>query len=138
MIFSNERNRNAILNELGSEITSQINYIFDLDTNPNLDPLISLTNMGLCKGGICVNSTFSWFGGYLCEKTNKMLLADEFKILSRKSTPEIENNLQNSTKYKENNKNEFIIMPNKWFTTIPYENYKDIYPKWNSLVLLDT
>jgi hypothetical protein len=37
-------------------------------------PLNSLYLMTLCSGGICSNSSFSWWGGYLNETPNKMIV----------------------------------------------------------------
>ena len=120
IIFSNEKDKTKILKELGNEITSDNNntFQFEYDINPQLDELQSLINMGICKGGICVNSTFSWFGAYIANKSNILL------------------HRESSVDYLD----EVIIMPSKWFNTdqIKVENYKDIYPKWKSLVVLDT
>jgi hypothetical protein len=117
IIFSNECDKTKLLAELGSELANENTFQFEYDINPQLDELQSLINMGICKGGICVNSTFSWFGGYIANKSN-ILLHDE-----------------SGKDYLD----EVIIMPSKWFNTdqIKVENYKDIYPKWDNLVLLD-
>ena len=121
LIFSNEPNKNKILAELGNDSTDENIFQFEHDINPQLDELQSLINMGLCKGGICVNSTFSWFGAYLANKSNIV----------------IHSNCDggNGKDYLD----ELIIMPSKWFNTdqIKVENYQDIYPKWENLVLLD-
>jgi len=119
IIFSNESNKNKILAELGSDLLNVNENIFqfEYDINPQLDELQSLINMGICKGGICVNSTFSWFGAYIANKSNILLHGES------------------SVDYLD----EIIIMPSKWFNTdqIKVENYQDIYPQWDNLVLLD-
>jgi hypothetical protein len=117
IIFSNELDKNKILKEFDSNLLNENTFQFECDINPELDELESLINMGICKGGICVNSTFSWFGAYIANKSN-ILLHGESTI---------------------DYLDEIIIMPSKWFNTdhIKVENYKDIYPKWNNLVLLD-
>jgi hypothetical protein len=117
IIFSNECDKTKLLAELGSELANENTFQFEYDINPQLDELQSLINMGICKGGICVNSTFSWFGGYIANKSNILLHNESGKDYL----------------------DEVIIMPSKWFNTdqIKVENYKDIYPKWDNLVLLD-
>ena len=66
--------------------------------------------MGLCKGGICVNSTFSWFGAYIVNKSNEI----------------IHNNCDNGK--EKDHLDEVIIMPSKWFMAyITAENYKDMF-----------
>ena len=64
----------------------------------------------MCNGGICLNSSFSWIGAYLCHIKNK--------------------NITYSQKC--------IIMPNKWFNEsyIPYSRYKDIYPFWDEMTIM--
>lgn len=42
-----------------------LDFIFESDINSNLDSLTTLKHMGLCQGGICMNSSFSWIGAYL-------------------------------------------------------------------------
>jgi hypothetical protein len=111
LICSNEKDKDKILQELdfGNEnnLLSRIKY--ESDFNPNLNPLDTLKNMAMCAGGICMNSSFSWFGAYLSRMANI-----------------------------ETNKN-IIIMPNKWFNDryISREMYQDIYPQWENLVILD-
>ncbi len=85
------------------DIFKDIKYIFESDINNDQDSLKTLKHMGLCQGGICMNSSFSWFGAYLSHLNNA----------------------------------DFIIMPNKWFNGWSFENYKDIYPKWDEIIILD-
>ena len=120
LICSNEINKEKIKTEMGEiyELCNITNnkFYFESDLNINLEPLTTLYNMSMCNGGICLNSSFSWIGAYLCH---------------------IKNNTNN------NNKNivyspKCIIMPNKWFNEsyIPYSRYKDIYPFWEELNII--
>lgn len=118
--FDNENNNYNVLSGIKYEFESPHGFngnvgkaIFEIDINPELNPLITLTNMAMCAGGICVNSSFSWFGAYLSRMVN------------------IEkNNIINTN---------IIIMPKHWFNDsyISREMYKDIYPQWDTLVVLD-
>ena len=109
LICSNETNKEKVLNELGPIILNLMNeYIFEGDGNGG--PLGTLVNMGKCRGGIGVNSSFSWFGGYLCNM-----------MFSGVGEP-------------------ILILPNKWFNEayIPFEKYRDIYPTtWKGLRILE-
>ena len=50
-------------------VNENVKYILDLDE------VDSLYLMSLCKnGGICCNSTYSWWGGYLNENINKLVI----------------------------------------------------------------
>jgi hypothetical protein len=56
------------------DIFNNIKYMFESDINSNLDSLTTLKHMGLCQGGICMNSSFSWFGAYLSHLNNADLI----------------------------------------------------------------
>jgi len=126
LICSNEKDKEKILQELDvgieNNLLSRIKYEFDIDINPNLNPLDTLQNMAMCiGGGICMNSSFSWFGAYISRMANIE-----------------EKNIINTNTNKNKNKN-IIIMPNKWFNDryISRVMYQDIYPQWENLVILD-
>jgi len=128
IILSNEKDKKKIINEItqntkitledDNNLLSRINYEFEIDINPTLDPLQSLKNMAMCVGGICMNSSFSWFGAYL----SRMI-----------------SNIQYNTKYENAIQNAIFTMPNKWFNEkyISKDTYEDIYPQWDNLVILD-
>jgi len=120
MICSNEKDKNKILKEIDfnsgetNSILSRIKYEFEIDINPDLQPLQTLRNMTLCNGGgICLNSSFSWFGAYLSK-------------LFKKVSSNIDNDILGE---------QIFIMPDKWFNEryIPKDSYKDIYPEWIDL-----
>lgn len=129
MICSNEKDKNKILKEIDSysgdtiSILSRIKYEFEIDSNPELYPLQTLKSMALCDGGICLNSSFSWFGAYLSHIMHNNINA---------------NTNANLNVYANLDK-QIYIMPNKWFNEryIAQDSYKDIYPEWNNLVILD-
>jgi hypothetical protein len=70
LICSNETDKEKVKNELGDVLGLMKNYIFETDYNPKMDPLVTLINMSECAGGICMNSSFSWFGAYICNSLN--------------------------------------------------------------------
>jgi hypothetical protein len=120
LICSNEKDKNKILKEIDfysgetNSILSRIKYEFEIDINPDLHPLQTLKNMALCNGGgICLNSSFSWFGAYLSKLFKK-----------------VSSNLGNDILGEQ-----IFIMPDKWFNEryIPKDSYKDIYPEWPDL-----
>jgi len=127
LICSNEKDKEKILQELDfgieNNLLSRIKYEFESDVNPNLNPLDTLKNMAMCSGGICMNSSFSWFGAYL----------------SRMANIEEKNIINTNTNKNKNTNTNIIIMPNKWFNDryISREMYQDIYPQWENLVILD-
>ena len=107
IILSNSKDDNEIRTELHNvDIFQHIKW----SINHNLSVIETLKYMAICDGGICMNSSFSWFGAYLCKMMGKQI-----------------------------NKDRIITMPNKWFNEqfIPKERYKDIYPSWNNLVIID-
>jgi hypothetical protein len=118
MICSNEKDKSKILKEInisddGNTINPAFEFEFEIDINPELNPLKTLRNMALCNGGgICFNSSFSWFGAYLSKlyNTNDFILGEQI-----------------------------FIMPDKWFNEryIPKTSYQDIYPEWKELVIMD-
>jgi hypothetical protein len=139
LICSNEKDKDKILQELDfgienkyqNNLLSRIKYEFEIDINPELNPINTLKNMAICAGGICMNSSFSWFGAYLSKMANKLEYCSNNYIAEENITEIItENNIINKN---------IIIMPNKWFNDryISYELYRDIYPQWESLVILD-
>ena len=73
LIVSNSKSEseNYINTILASELKDTI-IIYDNDTNDTR--LDSLYYMSQCKGGICPNSTFSWFGAYSIKNKNKDLI----------------------------------------------------------------
>jgi hypothetical protein len=107
LICSNETNKEKIKEEMGDLLLLMNNYIFEYDYNKSLDPLITLVNMSVCDGGICMNSSFSWFGAYLCN-------------LMKKNSANI---VMPSKWFNE--------------SFIPYYRYKDIYPlTWSNLQII--
>ena len=127
LICSNEKDKNKILKEIDfysgetNSILSRIKYEFEIDINPDLHPLQTLKNMALCNGGgICLNSSFSWFGAYLSKLFNKV----NSKVIS--NTSDNSNDILGE---------QIFIMPDKWFNEryIPKDSYKDIYPEWPEL-----
>lgn len=105
MICSNEKDKQKILQEFPPHIFC--NFTFECDLNPELNPLTTLENMALCTGGgICLNSSFSWFGAYLS------------RIISGESGTYIMPDKWFNENY------------------IPKSKYIDIYPQWNNLVIL--
>jgi hypothetical protein len=82
LIFSNENDKTKLYNYISyfpninendnrnDNKNDNINYLYEIDYNPTLKEDISLFNMGSCCGGIAVNSSFSWIGGYLSMKTH--------------------------------------------------------------------
>lgn len=109
LICSNESNKQNIINELGNIINlMNNNYIFENDVNTYGNPLITLINMAQCSGGIGVNSSFSWFGGYLCNmnSNNNAIITLPNKWFNE--------------------------------AYISYQTYMDIYPKtWKGLKILE-
>jgi len=67
LICSND-NKNKVL-DYYKDIFMELNYIFESDIGDG-SPLTTLKHMGLCQGGICFNSTFSWMGAYLSHLNN--------------------------------------------------------------------
>lgn len=119
LICSNEIDKNKIIKEMGEIYNiKNIKYKFELDLNLNLEPLTTLCNMGRCKGGICLNSSFSWIGGYLCH-------LKDLDVNDKNNVNKI-------------NSQKCIIFPNKWFNEkyIPYSRYKDIYPSWDEVKIM--
>jgi len=124
IILSNEKDKNKIINEIiqsaENNLLSRITYEFEIDINPILDPLQSLKNMAMCVGGICMNSSFSWFDAYL----SRMICNIQYNT-------KYENAIQNAIQ------NAIFTMPDKWFNEnyISRDMYEDIYPQWNNLVI---
>lgn len=134
LICSNEKDKTKILQELDfgtrnkneNNLLSRIKYEFEIDINPDINPLDTLKNMSMCAGGICMNSSFSWFGAYLSRVTSK------YKLL-------LEHCKDNYIVEEKNIIKNIIIMPSKWFNNryISIGMYQDIYPKWENLIILD-
>lgn len=116
LICSNETNKEKINAYLELDHLQDITLEYDIDINPTLSPLNTLHNMMLCGGGgVCFNSSFSWFGAYLSRLYNTSYI-DTYLI-----------------------EKQCFIMPNKWFNDkyISRDKYLDIYPEWKDLVILD-
>jgi hypothetical protein len=113
LICSNEKDKTKIQNEIGP-IYNKLNCFYEYDLNPTLNSIFTLNNMGKCQGGICMNSSYSWFGAYFTH----------IKMINN---------------YIDNDSNSnIVIMPNKWFNEkyLSIDNNKDIYPEWNELTIL--
>ena len=134
LICSNEKDKTKILQELEfgieNNLLSRIKYEFEIDINPEINPLDTLKNMAMCAGGICMNSSCSWFGAYLSRVTSKYRFC--LKNCSDNYIADENNIIKNIIKH-------IIIMPNRWFNDryISREMYQDIYPHWENLVILD-
>jgi len=73
----------------------------------NDTPYNTLYVMSQCIGGICANSTLSWFGGYLI-------------------------NCKHNLQYNKNNNH--LFLPNKWVNNTEDDYTKDIYPTWAKVI----
>jgi len=91
-IIFGEKNDNEIINDYINILNSRFDIIFEkfYDIYPNLYDWQELFFMSSCEHLIIANSTFSWFGAYLCDYSNKIIIRPSqwFGI----------NNINNSTK----------------------------------------
>ena len=97
-----------------NSILSRMKYQFEIDYNLEMNPLETLRNMALCNGGgVCLNSSFSWFGAYLSRLLHEVNSKNANVILGE----------------------QIFIMPDKWFNEkyISKDKYQDIYPEWKEL-----